>query len=156
MPFDRGQRFTQLRPDRAGHPRQGAEHVLFPCSLHLVGRKDVSGAAGLGAQPEHVLRSECGDGAFHDRRAFRAHADLFGYRRSERHRARTIHEAQDPLDTLIGYRAQERRLRQLDRQSQAKSLVEDRIARGVDEIRDDHRVVIGELRGPVQIEVGGC
>ena len=70
--------------------------------------------------------------------------------------ARTIHEAQDSLDALIGYRAQERRLRQLDRQSLAKSVVENRIARGVDEIRDDHRVVVGELRGPVQIEVGGC
>ena len=149
----RGQRLAQPRPDLNRNPAQRIQDFFLSFRLCLLFREDLSGAAVPGAQPQNVLAAERCDRAFQNRGTAGSLADLAGDLRSEPRLGRPVHETQCLLDALVRDETEERRLFQLHRQPLAKRLVKDRIARLVLEIGQDNRVLRGEFRRPVKIEV---
>src|SRR5215472_2432604 len=73
---DRGQRFTDSGSELGGNLTQDIQDVFFSRCLHLLLIEDVSGAAGLGAQPQYVLAAEARNRPFQDGSTCGSLADL--------------------------------------------------------------------------------
>ncbi len=66
---------------------------------------------------------------------------------------RKTHQAENTLHLPVIHYFEKRRLFQLDGQALAKRAVEDGIARVVDEIDQDDRVLVGESRDTMKVEI---
>ncbi len=75
----------------------------------------------------------------------RALADFAGDFGSEMRVSGLAHEAEGLLDALFGNDAEERGLFELDGESLFEGVVEDGVAGGVGEVREDDGVLLGEF-----------
>src|SRR5208283_1519795 len=152
--LDRGKRFTDAGPEFTGNLTEGIQYIFFSRSLYLFLSKNVSSAAVLGAQPQHVLAPETRNRTIEHGRAAGPLADFPGDLWGKSRIGWLAHETQCLLDALVRNEAEEGRLFQLDCQTPTKRLVKHRVAGRVDEVGEHNRVLVGEFRHAVQIEVG--
>src|SRR5258708_34773230 len=100
-----------------------------------------------------MLVSETGNRAIQDGGACGSLADFPSELRSKPRIRRLAHQTERLLDSLVRDEAEERRLLELHGQPLAKRPVEHGVARRVDEIGEDNRVLVREFRCAVEIEV---
>src|SRR6185295_349378 len=146
------QRFADACPELRREPAEDVHHVFFPRCLELFLVEQIAGRAVLRAQAEDVLRAEARNRSPDDRGAPRAHADVARYVVGQRRRWRLAHQLQRSADAVVGDDAQKRRLPELYRESLSERLIEHRVTRPVDEVRQDDRVFVRQRWRTVKIQ----
>src|SRR6266567_8659736 len=151
--LNRGERFADSGSEFGGNLTQGIQNVFFSCGLRLLFIEDVSGAAVLGAQSQHVLTSEVRNRAVQDGGTGSSLTDFPAELRSKSRIRGLPHQTQRLLDAFVGDETKEWRLLKLYRQPLAKRPVKHRVTGRVREIREDYCVLVRKFWGAMKIEV---
>ena len=151
--LDRVVRFSQL----AAHGRRGAshcvQHVLFIDCLDLLPGERCAVLTGDCLERDDIAFPQARDRAVDSGRGSFADADFVRDLIGDAGARRKTHQAENALHLPVIHYFEKRRLFQLDGHALAKRAVEDRIARAVDEIGQDDRVLVSEFRGTIEVEV---
>ena len=145
--LDGGERFAHPRSEPSRHLAERAQNIFFPRRLCLLVGEDVPGRAVGGAQPEDVLTAKRRNRSLQDRRTARPNAHDPRNVGGQSCIRRLVHQWQRSPDAFVGDEAQERRLLKLHRESVSERIVEHRVARPIDKVRKDNRVLVRQRRG---------
>src|SRR5215472_4733077 len=153
MLFDRSERFASFGPEFPSDLTERVGNVLTARCLDLLLIQRAAGATVSGSQAQNILASEPRNRTFQCCGASDPIADLPGDFRSEPRVFGLSHQRQRLLNLLVWNHAQVWRLLQFNRQPLAEGIVKHRIACLVVEVGEYDRVLFGQLRRAVQIEV---
>ena len=118
------------------------QDLLFALRLDFFARQRFAGTGVDRIQRDHILAAEIGDRASQHGFDAVALADFASHVAGDALVGRAPHELQRLPHLLVGEDVQVRRLLQIDRQRLLERAVENRIGRGVHEIRDQN-VLLG-------------
>jgi hypothetical protein len=125
--------------------RSRLEYLFLAVGRYLLSRKQISRATVDSVQSQNILAAQICDGTFNGGRAGRALANLAAKFFSKRRVFGFGHQCQCLHDALVRNETQERRLLQLRRKPLSQRAIENGIACGVGELRQNNRVLISEF-----------
>src|SRR5262249_30024323 len=147
---------------RGRGPAERLEHLLFTFGFNLLMRDRLPALTVDRFQRDHVIASEAGNRPYEQRLNPAPLADLAPHLARDLLIVRTLHQPEGLSGALFGEDVQIGRLFKLYRQALFERAVEDRIARGVDEVREQNRVLVSQRRpggaeSPAEVKIsGGC
>ena len=146
-------RFSQLAAHDRRRGSHCVQHVLFIDCLDLLPGERCAILTSDGLERDDIAFPQTRDRAVDGGRGPFADADFVRDLIGDAGARRKTHQAENALRLPVIHDFEKRRLFQLDGQSLAKRAIEDRIARVVHEIRQDDRVLVGESRGTMEVEI---
>ncbi len=142
-----GEGFAEFLAEIGGGFVEGLQHLFFARSFDLLAGEGVAGLGVVGFQSDDVIVAEAGDGAGDDGFGVFAEGNFAGQVFGDALIGLAAHEAESVLNFGFGEQVEVGRLLELNGKGLLQSAVENGVAGGIDEFREDYGIFVGERAG---------